>query len=170
MRRAPCGQAERAEGGTSGTLVTEILGAPQRETVKEKLVKCVLAPRRPLCPRRGNQLPSLCGTPPRPSEGHRKHAGTISRLPPYSNFARTCKVATKAFFLFGPCTAQPLAALPLTDAAYPLRVRPVSLLAGPKGAPAALRAVGRGGARERAQFSHWGPATPRVVGRAGAAK
>ena len=25
-------EAERAEGGTSGTLVTEILGAPQRET------------------------------------------------------------------------------------------------------------------------------------------
>ena len=47
MRRAPCGQAERAEGGTSGTLVTEILGAPQRETVKEELVKCVLASRRP---------------------------------------------------------------------------------------------------------------------------
>ena len=39
------GKAERAEEGTSGTLVTEILGAPQRETVKEKLVKCVLAPR-----------------------------------------------------------------------------------------------------------------------------
>ena len=39
------GKAERAEGGTSGTLVTEILGAPQRETVKEKLVKCSLAPR-----------------------------------------------------------------------------------------------------------------------------
>ena len=38
-------EAERAEGGTSGTLVTEILGAPQRETVKEELVKCVLAPR-----------------------------------------------------------------------------------------------------------------------------
>ena len=30
---------------------------------------------------------------------------------------------------------------------------PVSLLARPKGAPAAPRAVGRGGARERAQFS-----------------
>ena len=39
------GKAERAEGGTSGTLVAEILGAPQRETVKEKLVKCVLASR-----------------------------------------------------------------------------------------------------------------------------
>ena len=46
MRRAPCGQAERAEGGTSGTLVTEILGAPQCETVKEELAKCVLTPRR----------------------------------------------------------------------------------------------------------------------------
>ena len=33
------------------------------------------------------------------------------------------------------------------------RARPVSLLARPKGAPAAPRAVGRGGARERAQFS-----------------
>ena len=43
--RAARSEAERAEGGTSGTLVTEILGAPQRETVKEKLVKCVLAPR-----------------------------------------------------------------------------------------------------------------------------
>ena len=43
--RAARSAAERAEGGTSGTLVTEILGAPQRETVKEKLVKCSLAPR-----------------------------------------------------------------------------------------------------------------------------
>ena len=33
-----------AERGTSGTLVTEILGAPQRETVKEKQVKSVLHP------------------------------------------------------------------------------------------------------------------------------
>ena len=33
-----------------------------------------------------------------------------------------------AFFSFGPSTAQPLAALPLTDAAYPLRVRPVFFL------------------------------------------
>ena len=56
MRRAPCGQAERAEGGTSGTLVTEILGAPQRETVKEEQIKCVLAPRyrRHYPPRVGN--------------------------------------------------------------------------------------------------------------------
>ena len=40
MRRAPCGQAERAEGGASGTLVTEIRGAPQRETGKEERFKC----------------------------------------------------------------------------------------------------------------------------------
>ena len=33
-----------------------------------------------------------------------------------------------AIFSFGPSTAQPLAALPLTDAAYPLRVRPVFFL------------------------------------------
>ena len=45
LARAAHSEAERAEGGTSGTLVTEILGAPQRETVKEELVKCVLAPR-----------------------------------------------------------------------------------------------------------------------------
>ena len=44
LPQAARSEAERAEGGTSGTLVTEILGAPQRETVKEKLVKCVLAP------------------------------------------------------------------------------------------------------------------------------
>ena len=37
-----------------------------------------------------------------------------------------CKFAP-AFFSFGPSIAQPLAALPLTDAAYPLRVRPVCL-------------------------------------------
>ena len=40
MRRAPCGQADRAEGGASGTLVTEIRGAPQRETGKEERFKC----------------------------------------------------------------------------------------------------------------------------------
>jgi len=51
-------------------------------------------------PHRGNQLPSLLRTPPRPSEGHRKHAGTLSRRPPYSNFARTCKVATKSGLFF----------------------------------------------------------------------
>ena len=56
MRRAPCGQAERAEGGTSGTLVTEILGAPQRETVKEEQIKCVLAPRRGRNPRHGTAV------------------------------------------------------------------------------------------------------------------
>ena len=34
----------------------------------------------------------------------------------------------ESVFSLGPCIAQPLAALPLTDAAYPLRVRPVLFL------------------------------------------
>ena len=108
MRRAPCGQAERAEGGTSGTLVTEILGAPQRETGKEELVKSLLAPRPKAHPRRGNQPPNLCVTPPRPSAVCRKHAGTLSRRPPYSNFARMCKVAAKAPFSLTPGAARSL--------------------------------------------------------------
>ena len=49
-------------------------------------------------PRRGNQLPSLCGTPPRPSGSHRKPAGTISRRPPYSAEARRCRSASKGVF------------------------------------------------------------------------
>ena len=98
LPQAARSEAERAEGGTSGTLVTEILGAPQRETVKEKLVKCVLAPRPKTHPRRGNPPSNLHRTPPRPSETRRKHAGTISRQPPYSSFARMCKVAAKHFF------------------------------------------------------------------------
>ena len=75
------GKAECAEGGTSGTLVTEILGAPQRETGKEQLIKCILAPRCRRHPRRGDPPSSLHRTPPRPSENHRKPAGTISRRP-----------------------------------------------------------------------------------------
>ena len=39
-------------------------------------------------------------------DGQSKSALAPIRRPPYSNFARTCKVATKAFFLFGPCTAR----------------------------------------------------------------
>ena len=71
MRRAPCGQAERAEGGASGTLVTEIRGAPQRETGKEELVKSLLAPRPKTYPRRGNQPPKSLRHP----------AAPVSRLP-----------------------------------------------------------------------------------------
>ena len=48
--------------------------------------------------RRGNPPLSLHRTPPRPSGDPRKHAGTLSRRPPYSNFARMCKVAAKAPF------------------------------------------------------------------------
>ena len=128
------GKAERAEGGTSGTLVTEILGAPQRETVKEKLVKCVLAPRRRRHPRRGNPPSSPHRTPPRPSGSYRNPAGTISRRLPYSAEVRRCRSAPKRLFLFH-------------------RARRILFLGKTKRAPAAPCAVGRGGAGERAQFS-----------------
>ena len=51
-------------------------------------------------PRRGNQPPNVHRIPPRPSTCPRKPAGTVSRRPPYSNFARTCKVATKSGLFF----------------------------------------------------------------------
>ena len=38
----------------------------------------------------------------------RTHAGTLSRRPPYSNFARTCKVAAKAPFSLTPGAARSL--------------------------------------------------------------
>ena len=41
-----------------------------------------------------------------------------------------------AIFSLGPSIAQPLAAVPLTDAAYPLRVRPVLFLSRTNGVPA----------------------------------
>ena len=84
----------------------------------------------------------------------------------------------EAIFSLGPSTAQPLAALPLTDAAYPLRVRPVCLWPkcrrlcggwpstracerslfvknkwGPRASPAKRVAWGKAEQRERAQFS-----------------
>ena len=79
--------------------MTEILGAPQRETVKEKLVKCVLAPRRPPQhpPRDGSiDLAEDHSVP----EGEPKSEQAPIRRPPYSNFARTCKVATKSGLFF----------------------------------------------------------------------
>ena len=93
---------------TSGTLVSQILRAPQRETGKEELVKSLLAPRPKAHPRRGNPRSSLYRTPPRPSGGHRKPAGTLSRRPPYSNFARTCKVVAKSAFSLTPGAARSL--------------------------------------------------------------
>ena len=108
IARVARSEAERAERGTSGTLVTEILGAPQRETGKEELVKSLLAPRPKTHPRRGNPPSSLYRTPPRPLASPRKHAGTISRRPPYSNFARTCKVAAKSAFSLTPGAARSL--------------------------------------------------------------
>ena len=50
--------------------------------------------------RRGNPPLSLHRTPPRPSGDPRKHAGTLSRRPPYSNFARPCRVAAKSVLFF----------------------------------------------------------------------
>ena len=70
----------------------------KRNARKENLVKCVLAPRFLSEPRRGSQCSSLHRTPPRPSGSPRNPAGTILRRPPYSNFARMCKVATKSDF------------------------------------------------------------------------
>ena len=80
----------------------------QRNARKEERVKCVLAPRFLSEPRRGSQCSSLHRTPPRPSGGHRKPAGTISRQLPYSNFARTCKVVTKSVFSLTPGAARSL--------------------------------------------------------------
>ncbi len=79
--RAARSEAERAEGGTSGTLVTEILGAPQRETVKEKQTKCVLAPRCPPHPppRDGSIDPAEGPSVP---EGRAKSALAPIRRPP----------------------------------------------------------------------------------------
>ena len=85
MRRAPCGQAERAE----------------REAGQMRSCNPM-----PSAPAAGNQLSSLCGTPPRPSYSPRKPAGTLSRRPSHSNYALSQSVATKAVFSFGPCTAR----------------------------------------------------------------
>ena len=54
----------------------------ERKARKEKLVKCVLVPRCPPHPRRGNPLSNLHHTPPRPWGGHRKLEGTLSRPAP----------------------------------------------------------------------------------------
>ena len=91
------GKAERAEGGTSGTLVTEMLGAPQRETVKENLVKCVLAPQRPPHhPSRDGscKLAEDYSVP----EGQAKSEQAPIRRPPSRAEARRCRSAPSAFF------------------------------------------------------------------------
>ena len=80
----------------------------KRNARKENLVKCVLAPRFLSEPRRGSQCSSLHRTPPRPSGSPRNPAGTILRRPPYSNFARMCKVAAKAPFSLIPGAARSL--------------------------------------------------------------
>ena len=62
----------------------------------------------------GRRLPGLC-----------QH--TFRTAPVLKPTCTHVQVRRLAFFSFGPGAAQPLAALPLTDAAYPLRVRPVCL-------------------------------------------
>ena len=59
-----------------------------------------------------------------PVEDFRFQSAHIRNTPVLSELARMCKFAPSVFS-FGPSIAQPLAAVPLTDAAYPLRVRPV---------------------------------------------
>ena len=56
-------------------------------------------------------------------------------------------LTAKASFSLGPCIAQPLAALPLTDAAYPLRVRPVLFLGRQTGPPQERKRSGSCGGR-----------------------
>ena len=133
LPQAARSEAERAEGGTSGTLVTEILGAPQRETVKKEQAKCVPAPRPKTHPRHGTAVPTPAEENSVP-EGRAKPAQAPVRRPPYSAEARRCRSAPSAFFSSTGRGA-------------------FSFWARLKGAPAAPRAVGRGGAGERAQFS-----------------
>ena len=99
LPQAARSEAERAEGGTSGTLVTEILGAPQRETVKEEQAKCVPAPRPKTHPRHGTAVPTPAEENSVP-EGRAKPAQAPVRRPPYSAEARRCRSAPKRLFLF----------------------------------------------------------------------
>ena len=99
---------------------------------KEELVKCVLAPRcrRHYPPRVGSTGPAEDPSVP---EGRAKSAQAPIRRPP-SRGGPLHRSASKRFFSSTGRGA-------------------FSFWARPKGAPAAPRAVGRGGARERAQFS-----------------
>ena len=99
--------------------------AGKRNARKEKLVKCALAPRRPPNhPPRDGSI-NLAEDPSVP-EGKAKSKQAPIRRPPYSNFAHTCKVATKSGLSFWAVQSRSRRRLRrLTDAAYPLRVRPV---------------------------------------------
>ena len=115
--------------------MTEILGAPQRETGKEELVKSLLAPRPKTYPRRGNQPPKSLRHPAAPVSRlpkTRRHPLTPTPVQQLCTHVQSC--GQSGFFSYTGRGA-------------------FSFGARPKGAPAAPRAVGRGGARERAQFS-----------------
>ena len=58
--------------------------------------------------RRGNPPLSLHRTPPRPSGDPRKHAGTLSRRPPYSNFAPEVQSCDQSAFSLTPGAARSL--------------------------------------------------------------
>ena len=87
---------------------TRLLDEAIEDLLKKYELKYSFAPRPKAHPRRGNPLSSLHRTPPRPSGSHREPAGTLSHRPPYSNFARTCKVAAKASFCVKPGAARSL--------------------------------------------------------------
>ena len=125
----------------------------KRNARKEKLVKCVLAPRRR---RHHPARDGSCKLAEDHSvpEGRAKSALAPIRRPPYSAEARACRSASRRFFSLDRAIAQPLAALPPYGCGIPLAGTARFSFGKTKyGAPAAPRAVGRGGARERAQFS-----------------
>ena len=87
-------------------------------------------------------------------EGQPKSALAPIRRPPYSAEAGRCRSATKAVFSFGPCNRAAVGGSAAYGCGIPLAGTARFLFGQDrKGAPAAPRAVGRGGARERAQFS-----------------
>ena len=101
-------RAARSDCAAVGGFAAYGCGVPlagKRNARKEKLLKCVLAPRRGRNPRHGTAVGGTAEDPSVP-EGQAKSEQAPIRRPPYSNFARTCKVATKAVFSFGPCTAR----------------------------------------------------------------
>ena len=91
----------------------------KRNARKEKLVKCVLAPRRR---RHHPARDGSCKLAEDHSvpEGRAKSALAPIRRPPYSAEARTCRSASRRFFSLDRAIAQPLAALPPYGCGIPL--------------------------------------------------
>ena len=89
-----------------------------------------------------------------PSQTRRHH---LSSTPVQQLCICVQSCGQKRSFLLDRAIAQPLAALPLTDAAYPLRVRPVFFSARRKRGP---RRAPRGGERRSAQAHEVGAEVP----------